>query len=159
MFLDDGVHALVDAGDGVRRAGLGTQRAAYAPVFVDYRDRARALGAMGGVERAHRLPGDGSEPDHAFGAAGRTLVDRRLPLGDGAGIGSAIGVAAARALRLRQGGLDARRQQRIAIHCVLSLFRPLCVCVPGALPRWLPRRRVWPWFLRQLPWLQAGSAQ
>ena len=52
------------------------------------------------------LAGDGGQPRHALLAAGRALVDRCLALGNGLGIVAAVGVAAARALGLRQGGID-----------------------------------------------------
>ena len=41
------------------------------------RQRARPLGAAFGIERQRRPAGDARQPDDAFGAAGRAVVDRR----------------------------------------------------------------------------------
>src|SRR6218665_2180836 len=45
-----------------------------------------------------------------LGPTGRALVDRGRALGNGLRIGAAVGIAAARALRLGQRGVDPRRQ-------------------------------------------------
>jgi hypothetical protein len=49
--LDHGVHALVDADDGVGGAGVQAQGAADAPGLVDDGHGARAFGAELGIER------------------------------------------------------------------------------------------------------------
>ena len=62
------------------------------------------------IERQHRVAGEGGQAHDAFGAAGRAAVDFSLARGDGGGVAAAIGVAAARALRLRQQRVDALGQ-------------------------------------------------
>lgn len=102
---DDGVHQLGCAGNRIHRAGLCAQRAADAEIFVDERDRR-------GLEHdvyAERLECDAEQIRQladAFLAAGRTLVDVRLMVGDGLGVRPATGIAALAALRLRQDGID-----------------------------------------------------
>ena len=56
---------------------------------------------------------------YAFVAAGRALVDGRLATGDGIRISRAIGVAATRALRLRQHLQNTFSQ----IHCIQAVAR------------------------------------
>ena len=102
MRLDHGVHQLVAAQYRVGRAGVDAQGAADAPVFVDDGDAARTFCAIGRVECHDGLPCDGCKPANALAAARRALVDGCAVLRNGAGVGSAVRVAAARALRLRQ---------------------------------------------------------
>ncbi len=56
---------------------------------------------------------------YAFVAAGRALVDSRFTAGNGICIGRAIGVAATRALRLRQHLQNTFSQ----IHCIQAVAR------------------------------------
>ncbi len=112
---------LFSAQDGVGRAGLHAQRAADAPGLVDHGHRARALDARWPGRAAHRRrPVMARQPGDAFGAAGRAVVDAGLARGHGVGVRCAIGVAAARALRLRQRGVQPRRE---AAHAAGSARR------------------------------------
>src|SRR6218665_1694495 len=110
VAFDDGVHHLAGADDGVGGADLQAQRAADAPVLIDECHRARPLAPMPGIQRQRCLAGDRGQARHPLGPAGRALVDRRRALGNGLRIGAAVGIAAARALRLGQRGVDPRRQ-------------------------------------------------
>ena len=99
------------ADDAVDRAGLDAQRAADAPGLVDRPRAVRGPSApWAGFSGRHRPAGERGQPRDAFGAAGRAAVDLGLAVGDGLRVAAAIGVAAARALRLRQCGVDARGQ-------------------------------------------------
>lgn len=100
--IDDGVHVLCAAHDGVYRTGFEAQRAPDAPRLVDHREQSRAFLAAGGVKRQGRATGELGKPNDALLAARRAPVDLRFTARHGFGIGSAIGVSAARALRLRQ---------------------------------------------------------
>ena len=102
LRLDYRVHALVGADDAIHRAGLDAQRAADAPGLVDPGHVARAFGTVFGVEGQGALAGERGQALHAFRATRRALVDGGFAGGDGVGVGRAVGVAAARALRLRQ---------------------------------------------------------
>ena len=68
-----GVHALVDADDGVGRASGEAQRAADAPGLVDHCQRARAFGAALRVQRQRRPAGEA--------ASRRRLLRRRADTG------------------------------------------------------------------------------
>ena len=105
--VDDVMHQLVAADDRVDRTGLDAERAADAPVLVDDREPARTLEPVLGVERQRLAGGEGGQSRDALGAAGRTLVDGGLAARDRMRVGMAIGIAAARALRLRQGLVQA----------------------------------------------------
>ena len=109
MLRDNGVHQLIGTQDGIGRTGLDAQRAANAPVFIYQRQRARAFGAMCGVKWAQRLAGERSQAGHACLAARRALVYACFALGDGLRVMRAIRKAAARAVRLRQSGINACR--------------------------------------------------
>lgn len=109
--LNDGVHHLVAAQNGVGRAGLDAQRAAYAPGFVNDGNGAWALKAIGRVQGLYGQACDGCQPLYAFSAARRALVDGRTANGNGLCVGCAVGVAATRALRLRQRSVDAFSEQ------------------------------------------------
>ena len=96
------MHAFVRADDGVYRADLNAQGAAYAPVLINPNHTSRGLHAAIWVQRNIGMTRNSNQSVYAFIAAGRTLVDGRLTAGDGICIGRAVGVAATRALRLRQ---------------------------------------------------------
>jgi hypothetical protein len=64
------MHAFVAADDGIDRAGVQTQRAADAPVFVDKHNGTGRFNAIGGVQRLNGLAGDAAEPLNTFSAAG-----------------------------------------------------------------------------------------
>ena len=55
MRLDNGVHQLVAADDGVRGAHVDTQGAADAPVFIYPSDAARAFDAVVRIQRSNGL--------------------------------------------------------------------------------------------------------
>src|SRR5690606_9689877 len=91
---DHRVHLLGRADDGVHRAGLDAQRAAYAGLFIDDGEQLRFLDAVLGAERLGFAIEEFRQCADAGLAAGRTLVDVRLALGDRLGIGPAAGIAA-----------------------------------------------------------------
>ena len=109
------MHLLGGAKDGVHRAGLDAEGAADAGLFVDHRHH---LGLFHPVLLAQRLgvPAQqvGQGQDHRL-AAGRALVDVRLLVGDGLGVGAAAGIAALAALGLGQDGVDLVHH-RVALH-------------------------------------------
>ena len=96
------------------------------------REPARTFGAAVRVERHDGPAGQPRQPRDALGAAGRAAVDLGLAAGDRLGVAAAVGVAAARALRLRQ-GVEQRLDERAGCHR----------CSPQALiVRRLPRAAV-----------------
>ncbi len=101
------MHQLVAAEDGVGRAGLDAQGAAYAPGFVDDGHCARAFETIEGIERPCRQSGDPRETLNTFSAARRTLIEGSFTGGNGLRVSSAICVTAARTLRLGQCRIDA----------------------------------------------------
>src|SRR5690606_31882034 len=115
--LDHGVHALVGARDRVGGAGLDAQRATDAPVLVDDGHGDRAFDAVPAAQRQGGATGDGREAGDAFGATGRALVDAGLAFGHGLRVAGAVRVAAALALRLRQGVVDAAGE---FVHALLA---------------------------------------
>ena len=136
--LDDCVHAFVRADNGVDRAGVYAQSAAYAPVLVNPNHAARCFQAVQRVEFDISLACDGRQPLHAFSAARRALVDPCVPVRNGVCVRSAVGVAATRALRLRQYIQNALSRR----HCIQAVARRrllagavlfLLTVLPGAL--------------------------
>lgn len=113
------MHAFVRANDGIDRAGVYAQSAAYAPVLVNPNHAARCFQAVQRVEFDTSLARDGRKPPYAFSAAGWTLVDRSFAISNGVGIGRAIRVSATRALRLRQNLQNALSQR----HCIQAVAR------------------------------------
>ena len=103
VHLDHGVHAFIGPGDGVSGAGFHAQRTAYAPVFIDDCHGHGALRAMFGVQGFGFSVQQPGETNDTFLAPWRALVDVGHTAGDGLGIAGAVRVAAALALRLRQG--------------------------------------------------------
>jgi hypothetical protein len=106
------VHAARRARDGVDRAGRQTLRAADATLFIDERDRRRALETIVPVELARLACEQLRQCDDGFSAARRALVDVGSAARDGLGVGQAGVVTTARALRLRQQAID-RYGQRV----------------------------------------------
>ena len=104
--LDDDVQALGTADDAVDRAGRQAQRAADAGALVDHREAARSFLTRVRIERDDRAAREGREPPDAFGTPGLAAVDLRRLAGERLGIGTAVGIAAARALRLRQRAVE-----------------------------------------------------
>lgn len=99
---NDGVHALVGTQNGIRGADLDAEGAADAPVFIDAGEHAWSFYAMVRIQWQRGAACDGRQARNAFLAAGRALVDGRCARGHGFGVASAVRVAAARALGLRQ---------------------------------------------------------
>ena len=89
------------ADDRIDRASLYAEGAAYAGGFVDHGDRTFALYAMDRVEGYDRFVQCCGQTRDTLRTAGRALVVTRLAAGHGFGIGTAGGIAAFRALRLR----------------------------------------------------------
>ena len=96
------MHLPGGADDGIDRARLYAQRAAYAERLVDDGYRARALHAVLRVERDDRPAEQPRQSAYAFCAARRTLVDRRLARRHRLGIRATVRIAALGALGLRQ---------------------------------------------------------
>ena len=92
--------------DRARRQALG---ATDAGLLVDLRDERRPLDAVLRIERQGGAAEEGGERGDRGRAPRRALVDLRLTGGDGARVGRAARVAAARALGLRQQGVDVVR--------------------------------------------------
>ena len=120
MRGDDAVHPFMGANDGISRTGFDAKGATYAPVFFNEGKGAQTLGAIFCVEGLRRLTSDSGQPLNALLPTGWALVDGGAPLGDSAGISRAIRVAAAGALCLGQGGINAQGQ-RLPACC-------LCAC-------------------------------
>ena len=104
VLLDHRMHAFMAAKNGVCGAHRQTQGAAYAPTFVDPRDLAWSLYAVGRVEFANGSPRDGGQAFNAILTTRRTLVDFSGAFCNGFGVMRAIWVPATRTLRLRQCG-------------------------------------------------------
>ena len=120
--LDDGVHHLVAAQYCVGGANRQAQCAAYAPGFVNNGHAARRFKTVGRVQGQVKLACDGCQSGHALSAARRALVDRSFALSNRVGVRSTIGVAAARALGLRQRCVDASSKV-----CRVGLVHPRIV--------------------------------
>jgi len=114
------VQKLVDADDAVNRAGLDAFGATNAPGFVDDRQGARPLFTTGGIQGQRRHAGERRQTAHALHPAGGALVDARFTLSDGLGVAGAIRKAAARALRLRQKGVDL-----FGVHDGAGVYKPV----------------------------------
>ena len=108
--LDDAVHGLVAAENGVSRTNRKAQGAADAPCFVDDSHRTGRFDTVLGIKRQRALPGDDGEPGNALGTAGRTLVDGGSAVCNRVRVGGAIRVSATRALRLGQRGVKALKK-------------------------------------------------
>ena len=100
------MHALGRADDRVDGAGIDAQRAAYAAALVDERDPKRRRGTEGSVERDNVASRQRGQHRNRGVAAGGAAVDVRGAAGDRLGVGTTALVSAARALRLRQYGID-----------------------------------------------------
>lgn len=100
------MHLFVSPDDRIHGAGRQTARAADAGLLVDLRHELGSLDTVGGIQRQRPGAQQPGERADGGGAARRTLVDGRLAGGDRRGVGAAARIAAARALRLRQQGID-----------------------------------------------------
>ena len=109
--LDDGMHAFVGPDDGVGGAGVQTERAADAPLFVNDGHGHGAIHSMLGAQREDRLAGELGQAADAFITAWWALVDGRIAQSHGLGVSAAIGIATTRALGLWQGRVDAVDQR------------------------------------------------
>jgi hypothetical protein len=89
------VHGLVGTYNGVYWTSLDAQCAAYTPSFINDGYSHWSFKAIVVVERANSLPSDLRQAADAFFAAGRALVNVRLPAGYGPRVGQAIRVVAA----------------------------------------------------------------
>src|SRR6185437_9930287 len=108
---DHGVHQLAGADDRVHGTGLDALGAADARVLVDHGDARWYFDAVFRIEWQHRLAGNPRQYPYAFRPARRTAVDRRFAARDGFRVRSAGRIAATRALRLWQGGIDSLDQR------------------------------------------------
>src|SRR5205814_1438515 len=110
------MHLLVGAKDGVDRARWQAPGAADAGVFVDLRHQQRTLDAVGRIQGQRWPLQQGGERADGGRAARRALVDRRFSRQQGLGVRATAAVTAARALRLRQQGIDVVRCDRSEEH-------------------------------------------
>jgi len=100
------VHEFAGPDNGIDRTGVDALAASDASLFVNDCPRAAAVGP---AVRVKRLRDNGEEPRQRLDgspAAWRATVDIGGAGGDRFGIGTAIRIAAAGALRLRQTGID-----------------------------------------------------
>jgi hypothetical protein len=95
------VHLFSCADDRIDRASLYAQGASYARGFVDHGDGTFALCPMDWVEGYDRFAQCCCQTRDTLRTTGRALVVTRLAAGHGFSIGTAGGIAAFRALRLR----------------------------------------------------------
>src|SRR6185437_2250586 len=134
---DHGVHQLAGADDRVHGTGLDALGAADARVLVDHGDARWYFDAVFRIEWQHRLAGNPRQYPYAFRPARRTAVDRRFAARDGFRVRSAGRIAATRALRLWQGGIDPvdqRVKPRFRWQS-LHIHRPIVVVGPVHAPR------------------------
>ena len=103
---------LARADDAVDRAGLDAQGAADAPGFVDARQPQRAFAAAVGIQRRDAAPVIAASRSMPSAPPGGQRLMAAVAGGNGLGVSAAVGVAAARALGLRQCGVDAIGQWR-----------------------------------------------
>src|SRR5207244_3825999 len=92
--------------DAVDRAGRQALGAADADFLIDLRDQRRALDPVGGIQRERRAPEKRGERGDSGRAAWRALVDLGPARQDRLRVRATAVVAAARALRLWQQGID-----------------------------------------------------
>ena len=111
------MHTLIGTVNGIGGAGFDAQSAADAPVFVDEGHAAQAFYAEFGIQRHDSSAGNYRQARYALGPAWRALVDGCVLLRNGLRIGRAIGIAAARALGLRQRIQDARSERVVGVRC------------------------------------------
>src|SRR3546814_15806949 len=100
----------------IHRASLQAQRATYADVLVNKRNRFWFWGAVLGIERLVLHTQQIRQRTHAGFATWRALIDICLAIGDGSGIGFATGVTALAALRLRQNGINAGADRKSVVY-------------------------------------------
>ena len=94
------------ADDGIDGAGRQAFDAADAARFIDLRDEYGALNAIGWIKRQHFAAERLCELCDRDCAARRALIDLRIPACDCLRIRTTTGIAATRALRLRQQRID-----------------------------------------------------
>src|SRR4249919_1226602 len=111
QFRDYRVHQLRRADDRVHRAGLDALGAADALGLAHQRHLWRLVHAVRWIDRPRRAPEQFRERAYTGLATGRALVDAGLAARDCLRVGLAAGVAALRALRLRQQRFDARGER------------------------------------------------
>jgi len=107
----DRVHAFRQANNGIRGTDFQAQGTANAPCFINYGNEARCFHSIGRIQGQRRTPGKGCKAGYPLTASRGALVDVGCTLGNGLGVCGAIWVAAARALGLRQRGIDAFSQR------------------------------------------------
>src|SRR5262249_60265344 len=114
--------------DGTGREAVGEPDAGS---LVDLCDERRALGAVRRVEGQRRSAQQCSERLDGRGTARWTLVDRRFSHRNRLGVRAAPTVTAARALRLRQQGVDLVHGGHV---CRWPSGRSQVIFIPGAAP-------------------------
>ena len=139
IFFNHGVHQLVGAHDGVYWTDVYAQRAANAPFLVNPHHRTWAFDAVFRVEWQQILIQQLGQSLNTFLTARWALVDGGQVISDSLGIRSAIGVAATRALRLRQQSQDALEGAHLLLATALRFVTGLATrffTVLGAAVRW-----------------------
>jgi len=92
--------------DRINRAGVNTQRAADALAFINFGNCGWLMLTERRVERAVRLAEQIGQGGNGRCSARRALIDFRVPVKQGLGVGQATWVAALAALGLRQQAID-----------------------------------------------------
>jgi hypothetical protein len=100
------VHELKAADNRVDRAGLDAEGAADTAGFINPGQLPRTLLAVGGVERQHGQPCQRTEFLNSGQATWGALVDVGVSGGDRVCVITTTGIAATRALRLWQNGVN-----------------------------------------------------
>ena len=100
------MHALRRADDRIDGAGVDAKRAAYAAALVDDRDTRRPVRAAARVQRGGSLTRQRGEQDDRGVASRGAAIDRCRAARYGFSVGTTPLESAARALRLRQCGID-----------------------------------------------------
>ena len=114
--LENAVQRLRAADDAVHGTRIEAQGAADARGFVDARNAQRAFGTVQWIERDDRPASDCGEPRNALLAARGALIGACHAVGYGLRVVAAVGKAAARALRLRQGVFESVSEMLAEIH-------------------------------------------
>ena len=101
------MHVFGGSQNGIDRTGLDAERAADAGLLIDYGDQRHIeMLAVFGIEFQHLGVEQVGECDDGRLSTGRALIDRRLAIGDGFGVGPAAWKSALPTLGLRQQGVD-----------------------------------------------------
>src|SRR3546814_20573582 len=121
------MHVLGGTQDGIHRACLQAQRAAYADTLINKRNRFWFGYTVLGLERLVLDTQQIGQRAYTRITSGRALIDIRLTAGYGSGVGFAARITALAALRLRQYGINTGDQQvslHLELECGVSKNKP-----------------------------------